>query len=52
MTSRAFSVIGGEKDGVDSIAGLLEVVWATSLKYNEGFTKLLPSIITITGNGY
>ncbi|CAK6479130.1 quaternary ammonium compound efflux SMR transporter SugE [Peribacillus castrilensis] len=31
------------------IAGLFEVVWATSLKYTEGFTKLLPSIITIAG---
>jgi quaternary ammonium compound-resistance protein SugE len=28
------------------IAGLFEVVWATSLKYTEG---LLPSIITIAG---
>lgn len=31
------------------IAGLFEVVWAISLKYTEGFTKLLPSIITIAG---
>ncbi|MEB2627021.1 multidrug efflux SMR transporter [Peribacillus frigoritolerans] len=31
------------------IAGLFEVVWATSLKYTEGFTKLFPSIITIAG---
>ncbi|MFJ7929913.1 SMR family transporter [Peribacillus sp. NPDC096448] len=31
------------------IAGLFEVVWATSLKYTEGFTKLLPSVITIAG---
>ncbi|PEJ30338.1 quaternary ammonium compound-resistance protein SugE [Peribacillus butanolivorans] len=31
------------------IAGLFEVIWATSLKYTEGFTKLIPSIITIVG---
>ena len=31
------------------IAGVFEVVWATSLKYTEGFTKLLPSVITIAG---
>lgn len=30
------------------IAGLLEVVWAIGLKYTEGFSKLLPSVITIT----
>lgn len=29
------------------IAGLLEVVWASSLKYTEGFTKLLPSLLTL-----
>jgi quaternary ammonium compound-resistance protein SugE len=29
------------------IAGLLEVVWASSLKYTEGFTKPIPSLITI-----
>ena len=28
-------------------AGLLEVVWAIGLKYTVGFTKLVPSIITI-----
>jgi len=27
-------------------AGLVEVIFALSLKYNEGFTKLWPSIIT------
>ncbi|MEJ9228502.1 quaternary ammonium compound efflux SMR transporter SugE [Peribacillus butanolivorans] len=31
------------------IAGLFEVIWATSLKCTEGFTKLIPSIITIVG---
>jgi len=29
------------------LAGLLEVVWALGLKYTEGFTRLLPSVITI-----
>lgn len=30
------------------IAGLLEVCWAIGLKYTEGFTKLGPSIFTLT----
>lgn len=30
------------------IAGLLEVVWAVGLKYTHGFSRLIPSIITIT----
>ena len=29
------------------VAGLLEVVWAIGLKYTEGFTRLVPSGITI-----
>lgn len=29
------------------LAGLLEVVWAVGLKYTEGFTKLLPSALTL-----
>lgn len=28
------------------IAGLLEVVWAIGLKYTQGFTRLVPSLIT------
>jgi len=33
-------------------AGLVEILFALSLKYNEGFTKLWPSIATaITGAG-
>lgn len=28
------------------IAGLLEVAWAIGLKYTEGWTKLVPSLIT------
>lgn len=29
------------------LAGLLEVVWAVGLKYTEGFTKLVPSVLTV-----
>ena len=29
------------------LAGALEIVWAIGLKYTEGFTRLLPSAITI-----
>ena len=29
------------------VAGVLEVVWAYSMKQSEGFTRLLPSIVTI-----
>ena len=31
------------------IAGLLEAGWAIGLKYTEGFTRPLPSILTILG---
>ncbi|MCA0043998.1 DMT family transporter [Celeribacter litoreus] len=30
-----------------TIAGLLEVVWATAMKSSNGFTVLLPSIVTV-----
>lgn len=29
------------------IAGLLEVAWAASMKSTQGFTKLVPSLITL-----
>ncbi len=29
------------------LAGLLEVVWAVGLKFTEGFSKPLPSLITL-----
>lgn len=29
------------------IAGLLEVVWAIGLKYTDGFTRLVPSSVTV-----
>lgn len=31
------------------IAGMLEAGWAIGLKYTEGFTKPLPSVLTIIG---
>lgn len=32
-----------------AFAGLLEIVWAIGLKYTEGFTRILPSAITVIG---
>lgn len=29
------------------IAGVLEIGWAVGLKYTEGFTRLVPSVLTI-----
>ncbi|WP_425994419.1 quaternary ammonium compound efflux SMR transporter SugE [Afipia sp. DC4300-2b1] len=29
------------------VAGLLEIGWAIGLKYTDGFTKLVPSVLTI-----
>ena len=31
------------------VAGLFEIVWAMGLKYSVGFTRLIPSLITIVG---
>jgi len=30
------------------LAGLTEVGWAIGLKYTEGFTRLTPSVLTVT----
>jgi quaternary ammonium compound-resistance protein SugE len=30
------------------LAGLLEIVWAIGLKYTHGFSRVLPSVVTIT----
>ena len=30
------------------IAGLLEIVWAYSMKQSQGFTRLIPSLVTLT----
>jgi quaternary ammonium compound-resistance protein SugE len=32
-------------------AGLLEIVWAVGLKYSEGFTKTVPSLVTVAAMG-
>lgn len=29
------------------LAGLLEIAWAVGLKYSEGFSRLLPSAVTV-----
>ena len=29
------------------VAGLMEIGWAVGIKYSEGFTKLIPSAVTI-----
>ena len=29
------------------IAGLLEIGWAIGLKYTEGFTRLVPTVLTV-----
>lgn len=29
------------------IAGLLEIIWAIAMKYSEGFTRILPSVLTV-----
>ncbi len=31
------------------LAGLFEVAWAIGLKYTDGFTRLWPSVFTVTG---
>lgn len=31
------------------VAGLFEIVWALGLKYSDGFSKLLPSIVVVVG---
>jgi len=33
------------------IAGFFEIVWAISLKYTDGFTRLWPSIATVVAMG-
>lgn len=30
-----------------AVAGLLEMGWALGLKYSDGFTRLIPSVLTI-----
>jgi len=33
------------------VAGVFEIVWAISLKYTDGFSRLLPSIGTVVAMG-
>lgn len=33
------------------VAGLLEVVWAYSMKQSEGFSRLGPSVVTVVAMG-
>ncbi|RYI32844.1 MAG: QacE family quaternary ammonium compound efflux SMR transporter, partial [Acetobacteraceae bacterium] len=30
-----------------AVAGLMETGWALGLKYSEGFTKLVPTVVTV-----
>ncbi|MCR5217580.1 multidrug efflux SMR transporter [Treponema sp.] len=32
-----------------ALAGILEVTWACAMKYSQGFTKVIPSVITAAG---
>lgn len=32
-----------------AVAGIMEVVWATALKFSEGLTKPLATIVTVVG---
>ena len=31
------------------LAGIFEVVWACAMKLSEGFTRMLPSLVTVVG---
>lgn len=31
------------------VAGIFEITWAIAMKYSEGFTHLVPSIVTVIG---
>ncbi|MBQ9632134.1 MAG: multidrug efflux SMR transporter [Lachnospiraceae bacterium] len=31
------------------VAGILEVAWAVAMKYSNGFTAIVPTIVTIVG---
>lgn len=32
-----------------AIAGMFEIVWALGMKYTEGFTRLIPTTLTVAG---
>jgi len=52
---RKYIIILGWYDCLDwvylSIAGLFECGWAIGLKYADGFTKLIPSLLTLAAMG-
>ena len=31
------------------VAGIFEIVWAVGLKMTEGFSRLIPSVVTVAG---
>ena len=31
------------------LAGVLEVAWAVAMKYSDGFTVIMPTVVTIVG---
>ena len=33
------------------VAGIFEIIWATGLKYTDGFTRLWPSVGTVVAMG-
>jgi len=35
-----------------TIAGVFEIGWAVGLKYSEGFSKLVPSLLTVVAMGF
>jgi len=35
-----------------TVAGLFEIGWAVGLKYSEGFSKPLPSMLTVVAMGF
>ena len=35
--------------GLLAVAGVLEIVWALGLKYSDGFTRPVPSVVVIVG---
>jgi quaternary ammonium compound-resistance protein SugE len=32
-----------------TVAGLLEIVWASAMKHSAGFTKVLPTVVSLVG---
>ncbi|HLS87892.1 MAG TPA: quaternary ammonium compound efflux SMR transporter SugE [Burkholderiales bacterium] len=34
-----------------AVAGVLEVAWAIGLKYTDGFTRLVPTVLTLVAMG-